>query len=138
MYANSFPTKSERIASLREAIIRRAPGISSKQLDFICNSINIDRRYFIKSTTSRDKFLNLVTREKIITEDRKMICEVLPLYGSFQSPYFEKIGSHRRIEYGKLDPSFSAAAIKICAGKDALRSSVSYSLILYMAKYDNF
>lgn len=136
LHALHLLSKSEQIASLQQVILRRAPGISSKQLELICNSINTNRRYFIKSTTDKDKFMNYITREMIISDEKRMFSEVLPIYGQFQAPYFEKIGSDRRSVNGELDPSFSAAAIKIRAGIDNQRSSVTYSLILYMAKYD--
>jgi len=135
---NRIPSENERIASFRQAIIRRAPGISSKQLELICNSVNTRRRYFIKATTKFEKFMNLVTRETVITDDTRIISEVIPIYGRFRSPYFEKIGANRRSATGEIDPLFSAAAIKMRAGLDNQYSSVTYSLILYMAKYDTF
>ena len=129
-------SRMKRKADLRQAILRRAPGISSEQVDFICNSVNINRCYFIKSTTNREKFMNLVTREMIITDEIRSFTEILPIYGRFKSPYFEKTGSARRSASGSIDPTFPAAAVKMRVGIDNGYTSVTYSLILYMAKYD--
>ena len=134
MQATQLPPVSERKLALRQANLRRVPGISSVHLDFICESVNTNRRYFIKSTANKQKFLNLTTRETIITRDIRAFSEVLPLYGSFRPPYFEKIGESRTSMEGELDPSIPAAAVKIRAGMENQRSSATYSLILYLAE----
>lgn len=126
-------SECERKETLRQAILRRAPGISSDKLDFICESVNTNRRYFIKATSDIDKFMNLVTRETIITEGSYSFSEVLPLYGNFQSPYFEKAGDQRHAKDGNLDSSVSAAAVKIRVGMDNKHFSATYSLIIYLA-----
>lgn len=129
--------KSERKAALREAILRRAPGISSDCLDCICDSVNSQRSYFIKTTANKQKFLNLVTRETIIGDNVRSFSEVLPLYGCFQSPYFEKIGDKRQSREGDLDSSGPAAAVKIRAGTENKRSLVTYSLIIFLPENAN-
>lgn len=134
MQAIQLLTESERKAALRQAILRRAPGISSDNLDLICDSVNTSRHYFIKSTSKKEKFLNLVTRETIISEESYSFSEVLPLYGNFISPYFEKTGKKRDRKDGYLDSSFSAAAVKIRVGMDNRRFSATYSLVIYLAK----
>lgn len=128
---HSLP-KSERKVALRKAILRCVPGIPSDFLDCICDSINPQRSYFIKSTTERQKFLNLVTRETIIGENVRTFSEVLSVYGRFQSPYFEKIGDKRQSIVGDLDISGPAAAVKIRAGIENRRPLVTYSLIIFL------
>ena len=133
MQVTHLQSKLERKAILRQAILRRSPNISSDCLNMICDAINIDRRYFIKSTNDKQKFLNLITRETIITEDVRAFSEILPLYGSFQSPFFEKIGEKRFYREGNLDITGPAAAVKIQVGSERKRPSVTYSLLIYSA-----
>ena len=134
LQATQLPPVSERKSALRQAILRRVPGISSAHLDLICKTVNPNRRYFIKSTASKQKFLNLTTRETIITKDIRAFSEVLPLYGSFQPPYFEKVGERRTSREGELDPSIPAAAVKIRAGVENKYSSATYSLVIFLAE----
>lgn len=136
MQAIQILSESERISSLRQAILRRAPGILPEHLDLICNSVNTKRRYFIKATSNIEKFMNLVTRELIISDDSRIISEILPIYGSFDAPYFEKIGTERRIVQGNFNSSVPAAAIKIRVGVDGNYLSSTYSLIIFLVKYD--
>lgn len=134
MKAKDLQPETDHKLVFRQTILRLAPGISSESLDCICKSINVNRRYFIKSTSSKQKFLNLVTRETIITKDTRAFSEVLPLYGVFKSPYFEKIGDQRFSIDGELETLRPAAAIKIRVGTENQRTSSTYSLIIYLAE----
>lgn len=128
----------DRKSALRQTILRLVPGISSEYVDCICESINVNRRYFIKSTSNKQKFLNLVTRETIITKDTRAFSEVLPLYGDFKSPYFEKIGEERYAIDGELVAFRPAAAVKIRVGTENQRTSTTYSLIIFLAEINLF
>ena len=86
----------------------------------------------IKHTVSKQRFLNLATRETIVTADNRTFSEVMPLYGSFQCPYFEKIGETRFSREGSMDPSVPAAAVKIRAGTENQRTSATYTLLIYL------
>lgn len=133
MRVTHLQSKKERKAALRQAILRRAPSISADCLDKICESINVNRSYFIKATADKQKFMNLITRETIITEDVRAFSDILPLYGSFQPPFFEKSGCNRFCKDGFLDTTGPAAAVKIRVGSEKKRSSVTYSLLIYLA-----
>ncbi len=134
MQAIHLLPESERKFALRQAILRRAPGIPPDQISCICESVNTNRPYFIKPTTNKQKFLNLATRETIITENTRTFSEILPLYGNFKPPYFERVGERRLSKEGTMDPTLPAAAVKIRAGTEHQRSSATYTLIIYLAE----
>lgn len=128
-----FMTEAERKEMLRRAILHRAPNLSSRSLDCICNSVNTQRRYFIKHTSNEQKFLNLATQETIVTKDNRVFCTVLPIFGEFTCPYFERIGERSSSREGKINLSLPAAAVKIRIGYEQQNkyAAATYFLLLF-------
>ena len=124
-------TLSERSDALRSAILRRSPDIARDRLAYICGNVNSRRPYFIKCVSTSNRFLNMVTREIIVTEDFNSISEIIPLYGHFQCPFFEKTATTRRCIPGHMERDDPSAALKIRTARENGVLSVSYFIIIY-------
>lgn len=126
-------THQEKKAELRNAIRRKCRyGVSSRQLDCIIGNLNINRAYFIKSTRSSRKFLNLATEEMIATTERKIISFTTLLYGDFKCGRFFKGEDSTYSVPGIMSGNHDAAAVKMtitCAKNEP--PSISYMIVLY-------
>ena len=127
-------TDEERSEYLRRAIRRKCHyHISEERLDHLLSRLNIRKPYVLKSTNRPEKFLNIITAERIATDKHRVMSEIIPIYGTFTNGYFERLSSApAHISTGHIDGNFHAAAVKISlfqSGADSVY--VTYTLALY-------
>ena len=129
-------TEEERSELLRRAIRRKSRHrISEENLDYILSRLNIRRPYVLKTTNRPEKFLNIITAERIATGKHYVLSEIIPIYGIFTPGYFERITPvPASFGTGYLDARYNAAAVKISLFQDAADSAfATYTLALYEA-----
>ena len=129
-------TDEERLDFLRRAIRRKSRyRISEERLDHILSCLNIHKPYVLKLTDRPEKFLNIITAELIVTDKNRVMSEIIPIYGSFTSGYFERLFSApAKAGSGSIDDRFNAAAVKISLFQNGTDSAfVTYTLALYEA-----
>lgn len=129
-------TEEERSELLRRAIRRKSRyRISEENLDYILSRLNIRRPYVLKTTNRPEKFLNIITVERIAIGKHYVLSEVIPIYGIFSPGYFERL-SPKPASFGTgyLDARYNAAAVKISLFQNGTGSAfATYTLALYDA-----
>lgn len=129
-------TEKERSELLRRAIRRKSRyRISEENLDYILSRLNIRRPYVLKTTNRPEKFLNIITAERIAIGKHYVLSEVIPIYGIFSPGYFERL-SPKPASFGTgyLDARYNAAAVKISLFQNGTGSAfATYTLVLYDA-----
>lgn len=129
-------TEKERSELLRRAIRRKSRyRISEENLDYILSRLNIRRPYVLKTTNRPEKFLNIITAERIAIGKHYVLSEVIPIYGIFSPGYFERL-SPKPASFGTgyLDARYNAAAVKISLFQNGTGSAfATYTLALYDA-----
>ena len=129
-------TEEERSELLRRAIRRKSRyRISEENLDYILSRLNIRRPYVLKTTNRPEKFLNIITAERIAIGKHYVLSEVIPIYGIFSPGYFERLSpTPASFGTGYLDARYNAAAVKISLFQNGTGSAfVTYTLALYDA-----
>ena len=129
-------TDEERSEYLRRAIRRKSHyRISEERLDHLLSCLNINKPYVLKTTDRPEKFLNIITAERIATEKHRVISEIIPIYGTFMPGHFERLSpGPADIGAGYIDGSCNAAAIKISLFQSGSDSAfATYTLALYEA-----
>lgn len=127
-------TDKERSDFLRRAIRRRSRyHISEERLDHILSRLNIRRPYVLKTTTRPEKFLNIITAERIATGRHYVLSEIIPIYGIFTSGYFERLSPMPASSgAGYIDARYNAAAVKISLFQNGTDIAfATYTLVLY-------
>ena len=129
-------TEKERSELLRRAIRRKSRHrISEENLDYILSRLNIRRPYVLKTTNRPEKFLNIITAERIAIGKHYVLSEVIPIYGIFSPGYFARL-SPKPASFGTgyLDARYNAAAVKISLFQNGTGSAfATYTLALYDA-----
>lgn len=129
-------TEEERSELLRRAIRRKSRyRISEENLDYILSRLNIRRPYVLKTTNRPEKFLNIITAERIAIGKHYVLSEVISIYGIFSPGYFERL-SPKPASFGTgyLDARYNAAAVKISLFQNGTGSAfATYTLALYDA-----
>ena len=129
-------TEEECSELLRRAIRRKSRyRISEENLDYILSRLNIRRPYVLKTTNRPEKFLNIITAERIAIGKHYVLSEVIPIYGIFSPGYFERL-SPKPASFGTgyLDARYNAAAVKISLFQNGTGSAfATYTLALYDA-----
>lgn len=129
-------TDEERSEFLRRAIRRKSRyRIPEEGLDHILSRLNIQRPYVLKTTTRPEKFLNIVTAERIATGKHCVVSEIIPIYGTFTPGYFERLSPQPPSAVtGFIDARYNAAAVKIALFRSGTNSAfATYTLALYEA-----
>lgn len=129
-------TDEERSEYLRRAIRRKSHyRISEERLDHLLSCLNINKPYVLKTTDRPEKFLNIVTAERIATKKHRVISEIIPIYGTFTPGHFERFASSTPdIGIGYIDDRYNAAAVKITLFQSGADSAfATYTLALYEA-----
>lgn len=129
-------TDEERSEYLRRAIRRKCRyHISEERLDHLLSHLNIRKPYVLKTTDRPEKFLNIITAERIATDKHRVMSEIIPIYGTFTPGYFERLSSAPvDIGIGYIDGRFSAAAVKISLFQSGTDNAfATYTLALYEA-----
>ena len=104
-------------------------------MDHILSRLNIRRPYVLKTTDRPDKFLNIITAERIATEKHRVMSEIIPIYGKFTPGYFERLFPFPPdVGTGYIDSRHDAAAVKISLFQNGADSAfATYTLALYEA-----
>lgn len=131
-------TDEERSDYLRRAIRRKCHyNISEDRLEHLLSKLNIRKPYVLKTTDQPEKFLNIITAERIATEKHRVISEIIPIYGTFIPGYFERLSSATTHSgTGYIDARYNAAAVKISLFQSGTDSAfATYTLVLYESSY---
>lgn len=129
-------TNEERSEYLRRAIRRKCHyQISEERLDHLLSRLNIKKPYVLKTTNCPEKFLNIITAERIATDRHRVLSEIIPIYGTFTPGYFERLAvSPPDIGLGYIDDRYNAAAVKVSLFQRGADSAfATYTLALYEA-----
>lgn len=129
-------TDEERSEYLRRAIRRKCHyQISEERLDHLLSRLNIKKPYVLKTTNCPEKFLNIITAERIATDRHRVLSEIIPIYGTFTPGYFERLAvSPPDIGLGYIDDRHHAAAVKVSLFQRGADSAfATYTLALYEA-----